>query len=172
MAVLRPSTWRPPRWWGRWVWGRRGRRWVCRRGRGLIVVGLLTGVLVGGNAGWAAAAGMPAPPAGPVAVEPVGVFGPVAGPPASGGPYAPIEVNPNWENMPGKDKVGQLLNVLAEVGFAGCVAIFVAGGAMMGAGRLMGASAGGPRAMGMVAGGAGGAILIHFAPDFIGWFAS
>jgi hypothetical protein len=78
-----------------------------------------------------------------------------------------IEVTPDWRDLPGKDKITNLLDVASQVGLACCVASLVVGGAVMGISRATGQASG--RAPMMVLGGAGGAILIVFAPDLIGW---
>jgi hypothetical protein len=89
--------------------------------------------------------------------------------PAAPAPADPIEVRPSWGNVPGKDKILNLLGVTSEVGLACCIAAIVVGGAAMGLGRLSGSVQSGSRGSGMVLGGGGGAILIILAPKLVQW---
>lgn len=83
----------------------------------------------------------------------------------------PIEVRPSWHDMPGKDKILSLLDVVSQVGLACCIAAVVIGGGIMGLSKLTGAGRGGTLAAGLVLGGGGGTILIMVAPAAVAWLA-
>jgi hypothetical protein len=97
---------------------------------------------------------------------PAGAATPTPSPP----PPGRIEVTPDWRDLPGKDKILQLLDVASQLGLACCVGSMVVGGAVMGISRFTGQTSG--RAPVMVLGGAGGALVIVFAPDLVGWLTA
>jgi drug/metabolite transporter (DMT)-like permease len=125
---------------------RRAPWWRRRLGALLAAVGVAVVVVAGGGAA-SAATPNPTPPAAPG--------------------HDPIEVTPNWRELPGKDKIQTLLDVASQVGLACCAGSVIIGGAAMGIGRATGQTPG--RAPLMVLGGGGGALLIEFAPDLINW---
>jgi hypothetical protein len=93
-----------------------------------------------------------------------------ATPTPSSPPPGQIEVTPDWRDLPGKDKILQLLDVASQLGLACCIGSMVVGGAVMGISRVTGQSSG--RAPVMVLGGGGGALIIIFAPDLVGWLTA
>ncbi|MBL7520796.1 hypothetical protein I6A84_22575 [Frankia sp. CNm7] len=80
-----------------------------------------------------------------------------------------ITVNPDWRDMPGREKIEMFLDTASQVGLACCIGAVVIGGAAMGIGRASGAGQASSRGLAMVLGGGGGAVLILLAPALIGW---
>jgi hypothetical protein len=94
-----------------------------------------------------------------------------ARPQAGGRMPVPIQVVPDWHDLPVKDRILDLLDTGAQVGLACCIATAIIGGAALGLSRMTGAGPSGIRGMAMLLGGGGGAIAIVYAPDLISWLA-
>ncbi|ONH60411.1 hypothetical protein CcI49_11750 [Frankia sp. CcI49] len=84
----------------------------------------------------------------------------------------PIEVTPDWRDLPGRSKIEDLLDVGAQLGLVCCVGAVIVGGGALGIGRVTGSAPSGIRGWGMVLGGSGGALLITYAPDLIAWISA
>ena len=156
--------------------GGRARSHLPSRWRsGVVALAITAGLLVGG--------GVPAS----AAVEPVRTAG--AGPVIARGASVliladptptptetsripqPIEVTPDWHDLPAKDRIMSLLDTLSQLALVCCVAVAIIGGAALGIGKVTGSAPSGIRGTAMLLGGGGGAIIIVYAPDLISWLA-
>ncbi|EYT91122.1 hypothetical protein ThrDRAFT_03224 [Frankia casuarinae] len=132
------------------------------------------GTLLGASAAPASAAVGPVRSAGPVLALGTRSPSPSGGVPSPSGTRRmpdPIEVTPDWHDLPGRDRIMDLLDTASQVALACCIAVAIIGGAALGIGRVSGSGPGGVRGMGMLLGGGGGAIVIVYAPDLISWLA-
>ncbi len=83
----------------------------------------------------------------------------------------PIQVVPNWHDLPIGGRILDLLDTASQVGLACCLAAVIIGGAALGISRVTGSAPSGIRGTAMLLGGGGGAIIIVYAPDLISWLA-
>ncbi|MCK9895031.1 hypothetical protein [Frankia sp. AgB32] len=132
----------------------------------MAILVLVTGAFIGVG-GPAFAAVEPARPVGLLlaAKQPALVLADSPAPPQ------PIDVTPDWHDMPAKDRIMDLLDTLSRIAEVCCVAVAIIGGAALGVGRVSGSAPQANRGMGMLLGGGAGAIVIVYAPDLIAWLA-
>ncbi|WP_232295592.1 hypothetical protein [Parafrankia sp. EUN1f] len=136
------------------------------RVRGRVAAPILAGLVL-------VYAASPALANGPGAVEQVQQAETSAPPTESPRPSpVPIEVTPDWRDLPGRSKIEDLLDVAAQLGLVCCVGAVIVGGGALGIGRVTGSAPSGIRGWGMVLGGGGGALMITYAPDLIAWMTA